>query len=271
MASSSERSRTAIDAILREIEVERGVSILYACESGSRAWGFESIDSDWDVRFLFKHDHERYDSIDEPPQQLERMRESEVGKLDVVGWDLLKTLRLLRKTNPALLEWLHSPIQYVASEPFVTRLTSLARAWFSPVASVNHYASMARSNSRGLLDADKVVLKQYLYVLRPVLAVDWVLARGTIPPVRFDELVDTMLSDDSRVHDDVTVLLAKKRSGTELGKGPRLHMLHEYLVRYLAALDEKIVLARQSVKGGYDPDVLTEELNTLFRETISSS
>ena len=89
---------------------------------------------------------------------------------------------------------------------------------------------MARSNSRGLLDSDEVALKQYLYVLRPVLAVDWILARGTMPPVRFDDLVDTVLSDDSRVRQDVSVLLAKKRSGTELGKGPRLHILHDYLV-----------------------------------------
>src|SRR5438477_12001313 len=115
MASSSERSRTAIDAILREIEVERGVSILYACESGSRAWGFESIDSDWDVRFLFKHDHERYDSIDEPAQQLERMRESGVGKLGVGGWGLLKELRLLRTSTRAVVVWVRSRSPDVAS------------------------------------------------------------------------------------------------------------------------------------------------------------
>ena len=80
-----------IGEVLRDIEGEHGVTILFACESGSRAWGFESMDSDWDIRFVFAYPHASYDAIDEPTQQLERSGENDIGKLDVVGWDLLKT------------------------------------------------------------------------------------------------------------------------------------------------------------------------------------
>ena len=40
---------------LAQVEAERNVRVLFACESGSRAWGFASRDSDYDVRFLYVH------------------------------------------------------------------------------------------------------------------------------------------------------------------------------------------------------------------------
>ena len=95
---------------LREIETTENVRIVYACESGSRAWGFPSADSDYDVRFLYVHPLEWYLSVDVKRDVIERPLQ---GGLDISGWDLKKALQLFRKSNPPLLEWLGSPIVYL--------------------------------------------------------------------------------------------------------------------------------------------------------------
>jgi predicted nucleotidyltransferase len=106
-------SRSLIGRELESIESDRGVRVIFACESGSRAWGFESTDSDWDVRYVYHYAPDAYLAVDPPAEQIDRAVDSAIGPLDMVGWDLRKTLRLLRKSNPSLLEWMHSPIQYV--------------------------------------------------------------------------------------------------------------------------------------------------------------
>jgi predicted nucleotidyltransferase len=101
--------REKIHAYLRDIETREEIRILYACESGSRAWGFPSIDSDYDVRFIYLHPRDWYLSID--LQQKRDVIECSVDHhLDINGWDLRKALQLLRKGNPPLMEWLGSPI-----------------------------------------------------------------------------------------------------------------------------------------------------------------
>lgn len=86
---------------LTDIEGEEDVKIFYACESGSRAWGFPSADSDYDVRFLYRHPEEWYLSVDleEKRDVIERPINDD---LDISGWDLRKALKLLRKSNPPL-------------------------------------------------------------------------------------------------------------------------------------------------------------------------
>ncbi len=86
-----------IKAGLAEIEAQENVRIVYACESGSRAWGFPSSDSDYDVRFIYLHPLEWYLSIEKRRDVIERPI---TGVLDVNGWDLRKALQLFRKSNP---------------------------------------------------------------------------------------------------------------------------------------------------------------------------
>lgn len=94
---------------LNQIEAQHNVKILYACESGSRAWGFPSPDSDYDVRYLYIRPVEAYlklfperDVIEGPIDEIK----------DFVGWDLQKALKLLMKGNAPLIEWVRSPIVY---------------------------------------------------------------------------------------------------------------------------------------------------------------
>ena len=106
---------------LKEIELQKGVEILYAVESGSRAWGFASPDSDYDIRFIYKHDLDYYLSLWEQTDVIEFMTEDD---LDGSGWNLRKTLKLLAKSNASLLEWIYSPVVYYENEAFMNRITS---------------------------------------------------------------------------------------------------------------------------------------------------
>ncbi len=135
---------------LENIEAEEGVRILFACESGSRAWGFPSADSDYDVRFLYLHPPEWYLSID-----LEKKRdviERPINEqIDLSGWDLRKALGLLRKSNPPLLEWLGSPIIYWEKYSVAQQMRALTSTYYSPKACMYHYLHMARGNYREYL------------------------------------------------------------------------------------------------------------------------
>jgi predicted nucleotidyltransferase len=157
-----------IHVALNTIERDEDVHIFYACESGSRAWGFPSADSDYDVRFLYIHPTPWYLSIDIETRRdvIERPINDQ---LDVVGWDLRKALKLFRKSNPPLLEWLTSPIVYTERFGIAEQLRQLVPTYYSPTASFYHYLHMAQGNFRDYLRGEMVWIKKYFYVLRPYL------------------------------------------------------------------------------------------------------
>ena len=180
---------------LREIEEREHVKILLAVESGSRAWGFASPDSDYDVRFLYVRTMTDYlrldpvrDVIEQPINDL----------LDINGWDLQKALRLLYKSNPTLFEWLKSPIVYMETE-FADRMRAVMNDYFSVKHSLYHYISMAEGNYRKYLKTERVKAKKYFYVLRPLLAGQWILKTGSPPPMLFSELAEAELPEAQSV------------------------------------------------------------------------
>lgn len=213
---------------LARIERERNVKVLYACESGSRAWGFASTDSDYDVRFVYVEKPEWFIQVDAPRDVIERPLDDE---LDISGWELRKTLGLLRKSNPTLLEWLDSPLVYRSEPTAAARLRELAEAFYSPPAARNHYLSMARKNFRGYLQGDSVRFKKYFYVLRPLLAVRWIDQGRGRPPMTFADLLTTV--DHQPLLDEVDELLALKRSADESAYGPRRPELHAFIATEL--------------------------------------
>src|SRR4051812_39464233 len=182
---SDEMRATVLEA-LGGLERRHDVRVLFACESGSRGWGFASPDSDYDVRFVYVNRMSWYLTLDAGRDVIEQPIS---GELDVSGWELRKTLQLLRDSNPTLLEWLRSPIVYREDADWTARLRTLAEQGFSPVRGYHHYVSMARKNLREHLYADVVRYKKYLYVLRPLLAARWIRDGRGVPPMRFAELV----------------------------------------------------------------------------------
>lgn len=217
---------------IERLEREEDVTIFYACESGSRAWGFESRDSDYDVRFLYAHRTEWYLTVGCKRDVIERPVSQD---LDVSGWDVKKALGLMGKSNPPLLEWLQSPIQYRDLPRATAHIRALISEFYSPVATFHHYLHMAQGNYRDYLRGDKVWVKKYFYVLRPALACIWIERGMGVVPMEFASLVQGVLTDGALVS-AIDGLLAAKRSGCELDRGPRIPEISDFLDRELARL-----------------------------------
>jgi uncharacterized protein len=196
---------------LSRIEAQHRVRILLAVESGSRAWGFASPDSDYDVRFIYVHERGWYLSVFEGHDVIEEMLPE---KLDISGWDLRKTLRLFSKCNLALNEWLASPITYSEVPKFRDQLRRLLPSYFNPIAAMHHYRSMADRALEENLSNDLIGIKKLFYVLRPLLACRWIERTNTQPPTQFQELCDSeWVNSDERIW--ITSLLEQKSMANE--------------------------------------------------------
>ncbi|MDP7412449.1 MAG: nucleotidyltransferase domain-containing protein [SAR202 cluster bacterium] len=200
-----------INTWLADIEAEEDVTIVYACESGSRAWGFPSADSDYDVRFIYLHRIEWYLSISAGRDVIERPIS---GLLDVNGWDLKKALQLYRKSNPVLFEWLNSPIVYRDTHSVAEKLRDLSSDYYSSTAGAYHYLQMAQGNAKDLVRGGGVRIKKYFYVLRPLLAVNWIKQGRGVVPTEFDALVDRIVTS-STLRFEIEKPVAAKRLGEE--------------------------------------------------------
>jgi uncharacterized protein len=217
-----------------KIEVQENVTAFYACESGSRAWGFPSADSDYDVRFLYLHPLDWYLSIVEKRDVIERPL---MDQLDINGWDLKKALSLFRKSNPPLLEWLNSPIVYREKFTIASQMRDLAKSYYSPSACVHHYLHMAHGNVREYIKGDKVWTKKYFYVLRPILAIKWIEQGYGVPPTFFGTLVEQIIPVGT-LRDEINNLIEMKRAGAELDYGDRIPVISDFIEMELVRLEE---------------------------------
>jgi uncharacterized protein len=175
---------------LKEIEKEKDIEILLACETGSRAWGFPSPNSDYDIRFIYRHPKDWYLSLNEKKDTIERMLEN--NNIDLSGWDLRKTLNLLNKSNPPLLEKIQSPIIYIANNDFIIEINKLAQTSYSKIATMHHYLSMAKKMYEEIRDKDKVKLKKLFYALRTSVACLWIIERDEPPPIVFQSMLEKL-------------------------------------------------------------------------------
>jgi predicted nucleotidyltransferase len=242
---------------LTRLESEHNVRVLFACESGSRAWGFASRDSDYDVRFLYVHRRDWYLSVEDRRDVIEQPIAND---LDVSGWELRKALRLLRKSNPPLLEWLKSPVVYAKDEVFFAEFSALAEQFYSPRRCFAHYLHMAYGNWRDYLRGrEEVSLKKYLYVFRPLLACRWIERHLGQVPMLFAELVESLL-DKGDVRAALDELVARKQKGEELAVAPPIEVLSRFIEAELPRLK---ALSEPDDAAG---DV--EELNGFFRHYV---
>ena len=228
--------RTEILSRLRKAEQEHDVRILLAVESGSRAWGFASPNSDYDARFIYVNRPEWYLSVG-LEEQRDVIEYPIIDDLDVNGWDLRKALRLFWKSNPAFVEWIQSPIVYEERRGFAQACQALMREVYSCESGTYHYRSMAKKNFRRYLQGELVPLKKYFYVLRPLLAVRWLERYQTPAPIEFQRLLD-VLDGETELLDSIHALLEQKRNSPELGLSPQVPAIHQFITRELARLEE---------------------------------
>lgn len=248
--------------ILRRLvkaEEEHGIRILFAVESGSRAWGFASPNSDYDVRFIYTREPSWYQAVD-----LEERRDvieyPIVDDIDLNSWDVRKALRLYWKSNPAFVEWIQSPITYLENGGFRANALKILPSIYSPEKGIYHYRSMARTNYRGYLREAVVPLKKYFYVLRPLLAARWVEKTGCAAPIEFEKLL-SLLKDEPAVLSQVHRLLEQKRNTPELGRAAAVPMLNEFIEAELAVEPTEVP------KKSRSPQVIGQ-LNQLFHNVL---
>ena len=251
---------------LHVAENEHGMKILYACESGSRAWGFASPDSDYDVRFIYVRPKDWYLSFDVENRR-DVIEYPIIDEIDCGGWDIRKALYLFTRTNGALLEWLISPVRYIEIGHFREDLAELAPQRANLIALCYHYSHMARNNAREYLFKDQVKLKKYFYVLRPLLAIRYIEEMNIPPPIEFRKLVDAVAPKSivPRIED----LLEIKINAPEKALGNPISEINRFVELELSRHGD-------SFKGHGRPDLehgdsVRMQLNEIFRNAISEA
>jgi len=240
---------------LKDTERQFDIRILYACESGSRAWGFASPDSDYDVRFIYAHRMDYYLSIDDQRDVVE-LPINDV--LDINGWELRKALRLFRKSNAPLFEWLQSPIVYRGDPTFVGEMRVLMSTNFSPRAGVHHYLSMARSVFESELSREIVKLKKYFYALRPILAAKWIADKKSVPPIEFESLRVFMPDRINTLVDELLSIKGKVDENFMIEKKSEINAFIDEGIRYC---ETRVPLVNSNGDDG--------DLNKLFKKYIA--
>lgn len=247
-----------IEKKLDQIEKDFNVKIILAIESGSRAWGFESVDSDYDVRFIYRHELKWYLNVLPKRDVIELPI---IGVDDYSGWDIRKTLFLMNKSNPVLFEWMRSPIVYKRNDNEFELLKKAAERYFSPVSSIYHYLHMAKGNYREYLQGEYVKVKKYFYVLRPILACLWIKTKKESPPVEFEKLLENV--EDQKLLSEIAELLRKKKSGTEMGEGKAIPEINQFIDEKLTEFETFTASynANEKPHSGYLDDLLWKILN----------
>lgn len=247
--------KNLITKTLDQIEAQENVRILHCVESGSRAWGFSSADSDYDVRFIYVRPKEFYLRLDQTRDVIELQNET----LDISGWDVQKALVLLHGSNPAFFEWNASPIVYRTTDEWQSLLPIFDK-YFSVKSGIYHYLSMAKRHNLEYLKGENVKPKKYFYVLRAILACKHILQKATPPPIEFGVLADEYL--DASVKPDVEKLLYLKTCSPEIRECPKNERLNDYIIKNIDDLEQ----AAKNLKGDERND--WDELNKIFLSII---
>lgn len=248
-----------IDGKLHEIEKKEGVRILYAVESGSRAWGFASPDSDYDVRFIYVRPIADYLRLDEPKDVIEWQLDE---VLDINGWDLRKALKQLARGNATLFEWSGSPIVYHTTQEW-DRIREISEQYFSEKSAVYHYYGTANSTLKEYLTGDTVRYKKYFYALRPLLAARYIETYHKAPPVLFDKLLEMELPSEFR--QAICLLLEIKKQTTESEESPQMPAIQAF-IRSETARQKEIA---DHLEDDHNRDWTA--LNQVFREIVEST
>jgi predicted nucleotidyltransferase len=244
---------------LKEIETVENVKILLAVESGSRAWGFESPDSDYDVRFIYIRPLDEYLRLDSQKDIIEWQLDD---VLDINGWDLNKSLIQFRKGNATLFEWSNSPIRYLHTPEWDT-IYNVTKSYFSAKAGIYHYYGTAKNTFSSYLQDEKVKYKKYFYAIRPLLACKYIEEYNCPPPVLFDELLKLNLPDSLR--NGINELLKIKKITDEKDLNPQIPVIYEFIKNELELQKE----LAETIADDHNKN--WEMLNTVFINIVNGS
>lgn len=251
---------TKIKEYLEEIEKNKNIEILLACETGSRAWGFPSPDSDYDVRIIYKHHKNWYLSLKEEKDSITYFFEN--NDIDISGWDLRKSLRLLSKSNPPLLERIQSPIIYKVNEKFLKGINEVAMNSYSKIATMHHYLNMSKNCLDELTNAEEYKLKKFFYALRTSVACKWIIETDKIPPIELEKMLDE-LNLASKITERIKELIKIKKNVSE-------SYFHKGEDDILDFIKECLALAELNAKNLPKSKGNNLDLDNFFRSTINT-
>jgi predicted nucleotidyltransferase len=247
-----------IKKYLSDLENDKGIKILLACETGSRAWGFPSPDSDFDVRIIYKHDKDWYLSLTEEKDTIEYFLLN--NEIDISGWDLRKSLRLLWKSNPPLLERIQSPIIYKVDKEFLIGINIIAQQTYSRIASIHHYLSMAKKAFEEVIITEDYKLKKFFYALRASVACLWILEKTEIPPIEFGKMFhDLNIPENLKNRIEELVEIKSTISETYFHKG------ENELIEFMKTCIERAESESQSLPTS---NAQMNDLNDFFRKNL---
>jgi uncharacterized protein len=252
--------KTKILETIKALEKRHQVKVLYACETGSRAWGFPSPDSDYDVRMIYKHEIDWYLSLSEKKDTIEFM--SEDSELDVTGWDIKKVFHLMWKSNGALLERLQSPIKYIDEGNVSETLQQYSEKCFSPIATMHHYLGMAKNSFADIEGNSEIKLKKLFYALRATLACKWILEKDSVPPIVFMTMVDA-LSFDQTLKNKIIALIDLKSGKME----NYMHSAEKELDDFIAFELDIATKAFDNLQGRKEKEI---DLDALFVKLVKT-
>ena len=239
----------------------RHITCLHAIESGSRAWGFASPDSDYDVRLLYCNELDWYLSLFEGKDTFEFIQNDLLAvPFDIGGWDIKKALQLLYKSNAVIFEWLHSPIVYAQHSDMMAHLQTLSIDYFQPITVFHHYRGMAKNASRELDLTAPIRLKKFFYLLRALLAAKWTLKTATPPPVIMTRMLELV---DPSVQTEVLALIDIKKIQDE----SYIHQLSPLMINAIEELwrsIDKPIFAETSISD-------ITPLNEFYRTVLHSA
>lgn len=247
-----------IKKYISDLEKEKDIKILWACETGSRAWGFPSPDSDYDIRLIYVHKKDWYLTLSEPKDTVERMLDN--NDIDISGWELKKSLKLLRKSNASLLERIQSPIVYQSDTAFINDLLPLAQSHYSKIATMHHYLSMSKKFYSELHTEETFKLKKFFYTLRSAFVCKWILDKEEMPPIEFDKIYKNLGLEPSIIA-DIEALIQLKSTISESYVHSGEHGLLSLIQSFINEADA-VKYDLPSSNGSH------EELNAFFRKYI---
>jgi len=248
-----------IKKYLGALEKENNIKILLACETGSRAWGFASPDSDFDVRLIYTHSKDWYLSLSEKPDTIELMLENR--EIDISGWDLRKTLRLMSKSNASIIERIQSPFIYHADDLFLNDFSLLVTKTYSRIATIHHYLSMAKNALSEIENKEQIKLKRLFYALRAASVCRWICQKQEIPPIVFLHILEG-LSFDTMLKRRIYELISLKARVSE-------SYFHPYEADLIDYINQSLLIAQEESQSLPPAKFIMSDLDDFFIETIN--
>lgn len=237
---------------LQSMAKARDIEILFACIAGSHAYGTQTEASDVDVRFIYRHPLPWYLTIERKDDFIEYTEgTTDEVKYDFVGWEIRKTLGLLRKSNPQLFEWFNSPTILINK---IDDIALSAPCYWNQYAACQHYLQFARNTYFDAIEEGDVKNKALVNAVRLILACDFIMRHDEIPPVQLELLVDPLPTE---LRSQLRYSYKNKHEKTSVTHSP-------LCVWMLDQITEKSILAKEITrKAKLDPEPLNKILQRL--------